>query len=218
MKNSPGYSTKDLHLPRLENLELRSCGFTNSRTLAWILSHSDTLRSLKFDDCAIIYSMELAPGSVSDYNLDDVNVGLQGGRVYQLYKVLWAFWFQSLASGLLHLQQFNIGSSRVRARGEQGPKFRSETLVGPKLGHTNDFLFGLFPDRYLEMKDGANEYPWVLRPMSKLRKFAERPDADQVDMTALRQLLAATGQVVQENATSNHVAKVVNLMGVVERR
>ncbi|KAJ5901027.1 uncharacterized protein N7473_005097 [Penicillium subrubescens] len=217
MKNSPGYLADELHLPHLQSLELRSCGFTSSQTLEWILSHSDTLRSLKFDDCAIIYSMELAPGSRADYLLDDINLGVEGGRVYQLYKLLWAAWFQRLARGLPHLQQFDFGSSRVRAPGERGPKFKSETLVGPRFGHTTDFLFGLFPDRYLEMKDGANEYPWVLRLISKLRKFEDRPVADEADISALRQLLAVTGQVVQENDTSNHAAKVVDLMGVIER-
>jgi hypothetical protein len=216
MKNSPGYLTDPVHLPHLESLELRSCGFTNSSTLAWILNHKDTLRSLKFDDCAIIYSMELSPGSNNEFNGVDIDMGIDGGRVYQLYKLRWPDWFQQLATDLPHLKQFDFGSSRVRAPGEWGPKFRSETLVGPKFGHTNEFLFGLFADRYLELKDGTGETPWMLRPMSTLRVFAARPESDEDDIAALRQLLTVTGQVVRENDTSRHAVKVVELMGEVE--
>lgn len=217
MKNSPGYAAEDLHLPHLQSLELRSCGFTSSQTLEWILSHSDTLGSLKLDDCAIVYSMELAPGSKSEFGSPNVDIGIDGGRVYQLYRLVWANWFQQLANGLPHLRRFDFGSSRVRAPGENGPRFESETLEGPKFGHTNDFLFGLFPDRYLEMKDGAAETQWVLRTVPKQRQFGERPDVDQPDISALRQLLVITGQVVRESDTSNHAAKVVDLFGSVER-
>ncbi|KAF3384444.1 hypothetical protein F1880_002670 [Penicillium rolfsii] len=217
MKNSPGYGVGELHLPHLQSLELRSCGFTSSQSLVWILSHSDTLRSLKFDDCAIVYSMELAPGSKGEFGSQSIDVGIVGGRVYQLYRLVWADWFQQLANGLPHLQRFDFGSSRIRAPGEIGPKFESETLEGPRFGHTNEFLFGIFPDRYLEMKDGAGETPWVLRIVPSQRRFKEPPDVDQPDISALRQLLAITGQVVRESDISSHAAQVVDLIGSVKR-
>lgn len=45
----------------LESLELRGCGFTPDCQINWILRHSPILRSLKFDDCAIVHRLVLWP-------------------------------------------------------------------------------------------------------------------------------------------------------------
>lgn len=215
MKNTPWFLGRNTELPHLQKLELRSCGFTNSEVLLWILRRGDTLRSLKFDDCAIIYSLELCPCSKPQDSSGQLTREIDGGRVYQLYNGLWAEWFRALGNGLPCLQRFEFGSSRVRAPGEIGPRFKSEASMGPKFGHTNQFLFGLFPDRYLEMKDGTLDIPWILRPLGRGRKFKDPPQSNE-DESALRRLLQVIRQTVRENDTSSHAAKVRGLMGSVE--
>lgn len=215
MRNIPFHLEYDTQLPHLQSLELRGCGFTCSQPLLWILRHGDTLRSLKLDDCAIIYSLELVPKSKAE-ECYQVKLEVDGGQVYQIYHAVWAHWFRQLANGLPHLRRLEVGSSRVRAPGEEGPKFQSEASVGPKFGHTNPFLFGLFPDRYLEMKVGTSDIPWILRPRGQGRKFKDRPESDEEDLVTLRRLLQVTGQMVRENDTSNHAARVNNLIGSVE--
>lgn len=216
MKNTPWRLGSETKLPRLKSLELRSCGFTSTKVLLWILDHADTLRSLKLDDCAIIYSMELCPSSKAEESAIQISREVDGCRVYQMYTGLWEQWFRALVNGLPHLRRFEFGSSRVRAPGEQGPRFKSESSVGPKFGRTNQFLFGLFPDRYLEMKDGTADIPWILRPLGQRRKFKDPPQSDDVDCLALRHLLQVIGQAVEEDVTSSHAAKVRGLMGSVE--
>ncbi|KAJ5370889.1 uncharacterized protein N7496_006981 [Penicillium cataractarum] len=215
MKNPPRSIAGELLLPVLESLELRSCGFASDYTLSWILRHASTLRSLKLDDCAIIFSMELGPTGPAETETAHVVIDLKAGRVNQAYRLLWATWFQVIANGLPHLHQFEFGSSRVRAPGEIGPKFRSEISEGPTFGHTDQFLFGIFPDRYLEMKDGDGNTPWVLRRKSRSKCMA-RPAADEGDLAALRSLLERIGQVVRENDASSHAANVNNLIGSVD--
>lgn len=218
MKNPSRSIARDIFLPVLESLELRSCGFTSDYTLSWMLRHAATLRSLKLDDCAIIFSLELGPTGPAETETAHMAIDLNAGRVDQVYRLLWATWatwFQVIANRLSHLRQFEFGSSRVRAPGEIGPKFRSEISEGPTFGHTNQFLFGLFPDRYLEMKDGDQNTPWVLRRKSR-RKCKPRPAADEDDLAALRSLLERIGQVVRENDASSHAANVDNLIGSVD--
>jgi hypothetical protein len=215
MKNPPRSIAGDLFLPVLECLELRSCGFTSDNTLSWILRHGGTLRSLKLDDCAIIFSMELDATSPAETETAHVTIEFNGSKVNQRYWILWATWFQAMANGLPHLDQFQFGSSRFRAPGEIGPVFRSEIPEGPKFCHSNDFLFGLFPDRYLEMKDGEKDFPWALRQGPRRRRRA-RPAADEGDLAAIRLLLENIGQVVREIDTSCHAASVNNLIGSVE--
>lgn len=215
MKNPPRSIAGVLLLPVLESLELRSCGFTSDYTLSWIIRHAATLRSLKLDDCAIIFSMELGPTGPAETETAHMAIDLNAGMVDQVYRLLWATWFQVIANRLPHLRHFEFGSSRVRAPGEIGPKFRSEISEGPTFGHTNQFLFGLFPDRYLEMKDGDEHTPWVLRRTSR-RKCKARPAADEDDLAALRSLLERIGQVVRENDASSHAANVNNLIGSVD--
>ncbi|OOQ89298.1 hypothetical protein PEBR_27303 [Penicillium brasilianum] len=199
----------------LEYLKLCGCGFTSDNTLSWILRHRGTLRSLKLEDCAIIFSMELGAWSPAEPKTAHVSIEFNGSKVNQCYRILWATWFQATANGLPRLRQFQFGSSRVRAPGEIGPVFRSEIPEGPKFGHTNKFLFGFFPDRYLEMKDGEGNFPWALRQGPRRRRKA-RPAADEGDLTALRRLLESIGQVVRENDTSSHAASVNNFIGSVE--
>lgn len=175
MKNPPGATALDIHLPLLESLELRSCGFTCNDTLNWIIKHGSTLLSLKFDDCAIIYCMELAVTSKAEPNSVCISTENEGGRVYQRYWLRLDIWFQALAYGLPHLKRFDFGSSRVRALGEEGPKFKSEASEGPKFGRVNKFLFGLFPDRYLEMKDGSVRAPWILKTRGQRPYYKEPP-------------------------------------------
>lgn len=215
MKNPLRSIAGDLHLPVLECLELRSCGFTSDHTLLWILRHGGTLRSLKLDDCAIIFSIELGAIGLAETDTAHVTIEFNGSKVNQRYRILWATWFQAMANGLPCLRQFQFGSSRVRAPGEIGPVFRSENPEGPKFGHTNEFLFGLFPDRYHEMKDGEENFPWALRQGPRRRRKAH-PAADEGDLAALRRLLKSIGQVVWENDTSSHAASVNNLIGSVE--
>lgn len=216
MKNIPWHLGSETKLPRLQSLELRSCGFTSNKALLWILHHGDMLRSLKLDDCAIIYAMELCPSSKAEESVIQISREIDGCRVYQIYTGLWAQWFRAMGNGLPFLRRFEFGSSRVRAPGEQGPRFKSEASVGPKFGCTNQFLFGLFPDRYLEMKDGTADIPWILRPLGRCRKFRDPPQSDEFDRRALRRLLQVIGQVVAEDVTSSHAAKVRDLMGFVE--
>jgi hypothetical protein len=218
MKNPPGAMALDIHLPLLESLELRSCGFTCNDTLNWIIKHGSTLLSLKFDDCAIIYCMELAVTSKAEPNSVCISTENEGGRVYQRYWLRWDIWFQALAYGLPHLKRFDFGSSRVRALGEEGPKFKSEASEGPKFGRVNKFLFGLFPDRYLEMKDGSVRAPWILKTRGQRPYYKEPPVADEPDLAMLRRLLEHTGQVVQENDKSSHASSVDSLIGWVETR
>ncbi|KAJ5433152.1 uncharacterized protein N7458_012308 [Penicillium daleae] len=218
MKNPPGAMALDIHLPLLESLELRSCGFTCNDTLNGIIKHGSTLLSLKFDDCAIIYCMELAVTSKAEPNSVCISTENEGGRVYQRYWLRWDIWFQALAYGLPHLKRFDFGSSRVRALGEEGPKFKSEASEGPKFGRVNKFLFGLFPDRYLEMKDGSVRAPWILKTRGQRPYYKEPPVADEPDLAMLRRLLEHTGQVVQENDKSSHASSVDSLIGCVETR
>jgi hypothetical protein len=119
---------------------------------------------------------------------------------------------------LPHLKRFDFGSSRVRALGEEGPKFKSEASEGPKFGRVNKFLFGLFPDRYLEMKDGSVRAPWILKTRGQRPYYKEPPVADEPDLAMLRRLLEHTGQVVQENDKSSHASSVDSLIGWVETR
>ncbi|CEJ58527.1 hypothetical protein PMG11_07181 [Penicillium brasilianum] len=203
MKNPPRPIAGDLILPVLECLELRGCGFTSDNTLSWILRHRGTLRPLKLDDCAIIFSMELGAWSPAETETAHVSIEFNGSK--------------AMANGLPRLQIFQFGSSRVRAPGEIGPVpvFRAEIPEGPKFGHTNKFLFGHCPDRYLEMKDGEGNFPWALRQGPRCRRKA-RPAADEGDLAALRRLLESIGQVVRENNTSSHAASVNNFIGLVE--
>lgn len=55
--------TKHLSIPNLESIELCGYTFISDLELDWILAHKNTPRSLKFDDCAIIYCLQMDLGN-----------------------------------------------------------------------------------------------------------------------------------------------------------
>jgi hypothetical protein len=205
-------------LPNLESLELGGCTFISDLELNWILAHKNTLRSRKFDDCAIIYCLQM--GLDNDFaNLSRATrVETKGNMRLQLFHSQWQEWFHKFRAGLPHLNDFQFGSSRIHAPGEQGPPaefFQSERVKGPRFEQKPKFLMGLFPDGYLEMKQNLIIAPWIVDPVA--RTYKKRPTCDKADVVALRLLLKHTKQLgVEENATSDHAGYVQNLLGHVK--
>jgi hypothetical protein len=119
---------------------------------------------------------------------------------------------------LPQLKHFEFGSSRVRAAGEEGPFFQSERHDGPSFNVPSKFLFGLFPDRYLKLGEdtGCACCSWVLRNEPQQRPKRQGLILDTPDRDALRRLLQKIGQVVQEDADSDHAGYVRKLMGRVK--
>jgi hypothetical protein len=203
-------------IPHLESLELRGCTFTSDLELKWILEHKNTLRSLKFDDCAILHCLQMDLGNSFDSRSRAQKVEKKDGLKMQLCQIRWQEWFHKIRAGLPHLNDFQFGSSRIRAPGEEGPVFESERVKGPRFEQKPKFLFGLFPDRYLEMKQALERAPWILDP--PVRKYKKRPQCDKADVVALRLLVKHTRQHVEENSTSSHAGYVEDLLGHVKPR
>lgn len=214
-----------LFFPWLESLELRGCGFTADCQLNWILRHSPTLRSLKFDDCAIVHRLVLWPtlrgGRLAgDYRHEETSHIVDDGPKdkVRLYNTRWADYFDKMKENLRNLKQFEIGSSRIRALGEEGPSFQSEMFDGPSFNERSQFLFGLFPDRYLKMaeRSACTCCSWTLQNVQQERPKRQRLILDNSDRDALRALLHKTAQSVKENVDSNHAGYVRGLMGWVK--
>jgi hypothetical protein len=210
--------TDRLTLPNLESLELRECTFFSDLELKWILAHKDTLRSLTFDDCAMLYCLQMDLdnefASRSFWPRGDTK-----GNVNMMFSYTrWQGWFHKFRAALPHLNDFQFGSSRIRAPGERVPPadfFESERVKGPCFEQKPKFLLGLFPDRYLELKQNLKIAPWVVDPVAK--KYKKRPTCDKADVVALRLLLKNTKQLnAEENATSDHTVYVEDLLGHVK--
>lgn len=135
----------------------------------------------------------------------------------QVYETRWSKYFYRIKESL-HLRHFAFGSSRVRQPGEEGPVFDSELYVGPALRQPSaPFLFGLFRDRYLYMRDADPDCGWVLRtPSDKMKMPIWLRQANREDRDALRILLKHLRLKVDENATSNHAGYVERLIGRVK--
>jgi hypothetical protein len=207
-------------VPMLESLELRGCGFTADFQLDCIVRHGRTLHSLKFDDCAIINRLVLwrpARGvTIADRAHASLHVVDDGPKdQVRLYNTRWAQYFDKIKEKMPRLKHFEIGSSRARAPGEEGPCFQSEQYSGPSFHKPSTFLFGLFPDRYLKMGDasGCACCSWVLQNKPQERPKRQGLILDNSDRDALRGLLEKIGQSVQEDADSGHAGYVRGLMG-----
>lgn len=212
-----------LFLPSLESLELRGCGFTADYQLDWIIRHGRTLTHLKLDDCAIVHRLVLWSSPQGVVRADHCHASLRivddGPRdKVRLYNTRWAQYFDKMRQQLLHLKNFEIGSSRVRALGEEGPCFMSEKHHGPSLNKPSQFLFGLFPDRYLKMADeaGCPCCSWVLGNAEQEGPKRQNLLLDDSDREALRGLLQKIGQSVHEDTDSDHAGYVGKLMGRVK--
>lgn len=212
-----------MFLPSLESLELRGCGFTADTQLDWIIRHGRTLTYLKLDDCAIVHRLVMwcSPQGVvrADHchaSLRIVNDGPRGK--VRLYNTRWSQYFDKMEEQLPQLKHFEMGSSRVRAPGEEGPSFMSEEHHGPELNRPSQFLFGLFPDRYLKMVDkaGCPCCSWVLGSAEQEGPKRQKLLLDDSDREALRGLLQKIGQSVHEDADSDHAGYVRKLMGRVK--
>ncbi|KAJ5097671.1 hypothetical protein N7456_008392 [Penicillium angulare] len=205
----------EMELPRfqsLKSLEFRGVAFTSSYDLTWIEAHSLNLRSLVLIDCAIIYRLELKRQSIEG-SFNGVKVVPNDQKGVQHYKMRWHDWFKVFRTNL-NLENFQIGSNRVRAAGEKGPVFESESKKGPGFQETPQFLFGLFPDRYLMMNEGNCKTPWKLECPSGPQKSP--PQCDLKDLTALSKLMHRIGQFVEGDATSSHAGYVKKWMGHVK--
>lgn len=209
--------------PFLESLELRGCGFTADFQLNWIIRHGRTLRSLKFDDCAIVHRLVLWPQPRGRIMADHCHASLRivddGPRdKVRLYNSRWAQYFDRMKNELPQLKHFEMGSSRVRAPGEEGPSFKSEVHDGPPFNKPPQFLFGLFPDRYLKMSEvtGCPCCSWMLQNVKQQRPKRQGLILDNPDRDALRKLLQKIGQSVQEDTDSDHSGYVRGLMGRVK--
>lgn len=212
-----------LFFPFLESLELRGCVFTSDFQLHWINRHGRTLSSLKLDDCAIADRFVLWPIPGGGIRIDCCHASLRvvdNGRSGQvrLYNTRWAHYFDKMRENLPQLKHFEIGSSRVRAPGEEGPFFQSERHDGPPFNIPSRLLFGLFPDRYLKMSEnaGCSCCSWLLRNEDHRRPKRQGLLLDNPDRDALRRLLQKIGQVVTEDADSDHAGYVRKLMGRVK--
>jgi hypothetical protein len=106
-------------LPNLKSLELGGCIFISDLELNWILAHKNTLRSLKFDDCVMIYCLQMDLDN--DFaNLSRATRAETNGNVrLQFFHSRWQEWFHKFRAGLPHLNDFQFGSSRIRAPGEE---------------------------------------------------------------------------------------------------
>ncbi|CEJ58528.1 hypothetical protein PMG11_07182 [Penicillium brasilianum] len=212
-----------LFLPFLESLELRGCAFTSDYQLSWITRHGRTLSALKLDDCAIVDRLVLWPRSSGEVGIDVSLASLRvvdngrGGKV-RLYNTRWAHYFDKMKEDLPQLKHFEFGSSRVRAAGEEGPFFQSERHDGPSFNVPSKFLFGLFPDRYVKLGEdsGCHCCSWVLQNEPQQLPKRQGLILDNPDRDALRRLLQKIGQVVQEDADSDHAGYVRKLMGRVK--
>lgn len=221
MKNVAGAcSYGGFFVPMLESLELRGCGFTADFQLDCIVRHGRTLHSLKFDDCAIINRLVLWRPSrgvtIADRAHASLHVVDDGPKdQVRLYNTRWAQYFDKIKEKMPRLKHFEIGSSRARAPGEEGPCFQSEQYSGPSFHKPSTFLFGLFPDRYLKMGDasGCACCSWVLQNKPQERPKRQGLILDNSDRDALRGLLEKIGQSVQEDADSGHAGYVRGLMG-----
>lgn len=211
-----GSDGPDFHIPNLESLELRACTFTSEVGFKWILAHRSTLQSLKFDDCAILYCLQTPPDNPFISQTLAKKVEIKHGLKMGLCQLRWQEWFHKFRAGLPNLTNFQFGSSRIRAPGEEGPVSEAERVNGPRFGQKAKFLLGLFPDRYLEMKQNLEEAPWILDPPAETYK--KRPQCDKADLVALRLLLKHTKQYVDENSTSDHAGYVENLLGRIRPR
>jgi hypothetical protein len=224
IKNIAGADNREaLFLPFLESLELRGCGFTADYQLDWITRHGRTLTHLKLDDCAIVHRLVLwvAPHGVvrvepSHASLRIVDDGPKDK--VRVYNTRWDQYFDKMKEKLPQLRHFEIGSSRVRGPGEEGPSFRSEKHHGPSFNKPSQFLFGLFPDRYLKMVDvsGCSCCSWVLGNAEQEGPKRQTLLVDNSDREALRGLLQKIGQSVHEDADSNHAGYVRKFMGRVK--
>ncbi|KAJ5901028.1 F-box domain protein [Penicillium subrubescens] len=221
---------QSMFLPSLESLELRGCGFTADTQLDWIVRHGRTLTHLKLHDCAIVHRLIMWTSPQGVVRADQCHASLRivndgpRGKV-RLYNTRWSQYFDKMQLQLPQLKHFEIGSSRVRAPGEEGPSFMSEEHHGPELNRPSQFLFGLFPDRYLKMADkaGCPCCSWVLGSCSWVLGRAEQEGPkrqklllDDSDREALRGLLQKIGQSVHEDANSDHAGYVRKLMGRVK--
>ncbi len=82
----------------LESLELRGCGFTADCQIKWILRHSPTLRSLKFDGCAIAHRLVLWPtrrGATHPHETSPIVHGGPKSKV-RLCNTRWADYFDKI--------------------------------------------------------------------------------------------------------------------------
>ena len=66
----------------------------------------------------------------------------------RLYNTPCAHYLDMIKKALHHLKHFEVGSSRIRALGEECPSFQLEMCDGPPFNKRLQFLFGLFQDRY----------------------------------------------------------------------
>lgn len=201
-----GTSPDLVTIPNLKSLELGSIAFTSDAPLEWILSHAPTLRSLVFQDYAMVYSMELR-------TICPVGRANAGASVQWRAHWYWDKWFKEFQTKLPELEHFGFGSRRVRSPGEEGPVYVSELLKGPAFWEREKFLFGLFPDRYIAMAAGTEACPWILRPP---RAHHPRvPTNGRRDHVALRSLMWSIGQGFEETDKSTHAAYVERLSGLV---
>lgn len=216
MKNITGRVYGCGFLPELRTLELRGCGFTSDIQLEWLLRHKN-LCSLTLDDCAIVYKLTLRDRNPTKEPSNSVDLVIEKGHAVQEYKMRWSVFFSRLM-GLPGLRHFQIGSSRVRSPGEEGPDFKSESKEGPALRQPSaKFLFGLFPDRYLQMADGSPACEWVLRSPKETMATPEwLSNTQRTDRNALRVLLEYINQEVVENDESDHAGYVEKLVGKVK--
>lgn len=212
-----------MFLPSLESLELRGCGFTADSQLDWITKHGRTLSHLKLDDCSIVHRLVLWSTPQGVARVDHCHATLRvvddwpRGKV-RVYNTRWAQYFEKMKQQLPRLKRFEMGSSRVRAPGEEGPLFTSEGHHGPPLNKPSQFLFGLFPDRYLKMADeaGCRCCSWVLGNAEQEVPKRQKLLLDDSDREALRGLLQKIGQSVHKDADSDHAGYVRKLMGRVK--
>ncbi|KAJ9629588.1 hypothetical protein H2203_001964 [Taxawa tesnikishii (nom. ined.)] len=173
------------HFPKLRSLILGNLSFTHDKQLDWILSHADTLEELILDDCPIIVGAQMCgePCGEDRYIIRKPRRGGTGrGRPYKeswLYEGRWHDYLNKLKEGLPKLGWFAFGAGdwsggRIFAQAE---RLKSSML----------------PKRYAFFDAGTGPSPWLEDEGTGFNSWddepVKRPDCDEEDAQALRELL-----------------------------
>ncbi|KAJ5106975.1 hypothetical protein N7456_003650 [Penicillium angulare] len=216
-------------MPNLKRLELRQIIFTSDKVFKWIISHGKTLESLVLDDCSIMYSRQIPDHKVveePDKAILFIDAKEDGKAVevpVEITYMRWAHWLDRFKVELPHLRVFKIGSSRIRTDADSHPAC-GEEKTKPTLNHYPEFLFGLFPDRYLaaEIKHviitpkGRHEGDFttlVSRDQTIPYEYWIDAKDDEEDHKALCSLVYKLKLDVPETTGSAHCGYVKDFMG-----
>ncbi|KAH7310456.1 hypothetical protein B0I35DRAFT_439071 [Stachybotrys elegans] len=215
----PRVRLKSVHFPRLKSLTLGHFSFVHDYEVEWILSHANTLRSLRLDHCFIVYMLAskrpnwlgsdgypitnsrafLRPSSYRRYpdhtpveNFDEETF------TATLIETRWHNIFDRFGEKLTELQSFWFGSAQGwnfdahhRGPNDGGPGKPIMPFEPPM-----DAPSSLFPARYKIWNDFDFEFAWKEEQISEEEypeviehMLKERPDCDGRDEEAMMRLL-----------------------------